>query len=248
MICRKNRLKHVLMLLVIGFSGFVHAQPTTIRVLLITGGHDYNQQEFNRMFDSLPGPVSYKIAELPAAFALFEPKHRHEYNVIVFYHMWQTITAEQESTMADCILQGKPLVVLHHSICAFDDWDEYRHIIGGKYFHRPDTVDNIVLPVSSYEHDVNISIHVKDLSHPVTKGMDDFVLWDETYDDFYVEPGVIPLLTTDNPGSSPVIGWTKEYGQARVVTLQSGHDTPTFRNSNYRKLLWQAILWVHQHK
>jgi hypothetical protein len=162
--------------------------------------------------------------------------------------MWQTITGEQERELADCIWQGKPLVVLHHSICAFDDWDEYRRIIGGKYFHRPDTVDGIILPVSSYEHDVTVGIHIKDTSHPVTKGMADFELWDETYDDYYVEPGVTPLLTTDNQGSSPVIGWTKQYGKARVVTLQSGHDTPTFRNLQYRKLLMQAIAWVCQER
>jgi type 1 glutamine amidotransferase len=44
--------------------------------------------------------------------------------------------------------------------------------------------------------------------------------------------------------STPVIGWAKQYGKARVVTLQSGHDVPTFENPNFRKLLKQAILWV----
>ena len=56
------------------------------------------------------------------------------------------------------------------------------------------------------------------------KGLTDFEIFDETYKGYYVEDGVTPLLTTDEPSSTPVIGWTKKYGKARVVTLQSGHD------------------------
>jgi type 1 glutamine amidotransferase len=41
-----------------------------------------------------------------------------------------------------------------------------------------------------------------------------------------------------------VIGWTKKYGKARVVTLQSGHDAHTFGNASFRKLLKQAIFWA----
>ena len=46
---------------------------------------------------------------------------------------------------------------------------------------------------------------------------------------------VTPLLTTDEPSSTPIIGWAKKYGKARVVTLQSGHDVPTFRESKLQK-------------
>ena len=53
------------------------------------------------------------------------------------------------------------------------------------------------------------------------------------------------MFTTDEPSSNPVIGWTKIYGKARVVTLQSGHDAPTFENPNFRKLLKQSIEWVY---
>ncbi len=81
--------------------------------------------------------------------------------------------------------------------------------------------------------------------HPVTAGLSDFELFDETYKGFYVEPGVTPLLLTDDPTSNPVIGWTKQYGKARVVTLQSGHDVPTFENSDFRRLLKQSIEWAY---
>jgi type 1 glutamine amidotransferase len=224
------------------FSFSSHGQ--SIRLLVITGGHDYNSQEFENMLDSLPGSITYKIAALPEAFTLFEGQHRAEYDVILFYHMWQRITQGQANDMAECIREGKPLVVLHHSICAFDNWDEYTNITGGRYFHRTDTIDGRIYPVSSYRHDVDVSVRISDKDHPVTAGIEDFVLYDETYNDFYVQPEVTPLLITDTPGSTEIIGWTKQYGKSRVVTLQSGHDVPTFRSPEYRQLLWQAIEWA----
>lgn len=237
----KIRIMLSLLVLLQGLCLTVTAQKQHIRVLVITGGHDYNRQEFEGMLDSLPGKITYKIAELPGAFTLFGKQHRNEYDVLVFYHMWQNISAEQQKVMADCIKEGKPLVALHHSICAFDNWDEYTNIVGGRYFHRPDTINGRIYPVSSYKHDVEVSIRIKDKNHPVTDGVDDFSLLDETYNNFYVNPDITPLLLTETPGSNKTIGWTGLYGRSRVVTFQTGHDVPAFRSPQYRKLLWQAI-------
>ncbi|MGH7972887.1 MAG: ThuA domain-containing protein [Limisphaerales bacterium] len=41
-----------------------------------------------------------------------------------------------------------------------------------------------------------------------------------------------------------MIGWTKTYGKARIVYLQSGHDHFAYENPNYQKILAQAIRWV----
>jgi type 1 glutamine amidotransferase len=137
-----NQFLNILLLVtVILLSAPVKGQIPGMRVLVITGGHDFDTNAFHDMFESMQGDIAYRIAALPEAFALFEPERRNAYDVIVMYHMWNIITPEQADNLADCIRQGMPLVVLHHSICAFDDWDEYRHFTGGRYFHRPDTID-----------------------------------------------------------------------------------------------------------
>jgi uncharacterized protein len=216
-----------------------------IRILVITGGHDYKVEQFNQMLSNLGENITYQIAELPAAYEMFLPENRSRYDVLVFYHMWQQITEEQANVLSDCIKQGKPLVALHHSICAYDDWPEYYNIIGGKYFHKPTTVNGKLYPACSYIHDLHFKVKIADVDNPVTKGIKDFEIFDETYKGYYVEAGVTPLLTTDEPSSAPVIGWTKNYGKARIVTIQSGHDVPTFENSDFRILLKQAIEWVY---
>lgn len=220
--------------------------PKPIRVLVITGGHGFNTEEFNDMLSGLAPEISYQVAELPGAYDMFLPENRGRYDVLVFYHMWQTITDYQAKNMADCISEGKPVVALHHSICAFDDWPEYWNIIGGKYFHKATTFKGRSYEPCSYMHDLHFTVRISGIRHPVTKGLNDFQVFDETYKGYYIEEGVTPLLTTDEKSSNPVIGWTKKYGKAKVVVLQSGHDVPTFRNSNYRKLLKQSIIWIHR--
>ncbi|MGQ9619427.1 MAG: ThuA domain-containing protein, partial [Bacteroidales bacterium] len=155
------------------------------------------------------------------------------------------ITPEQEIIFTDCIRSGKPVVALHHSICAFDDWEEYWRIIGGKYFHKPTVLDGKEYPACSYIHDIRFNVKVA-AKHPVTRGISDFEIFDETYKGYWVSSNVKVLLTTDEPSSTPVIGWSKTYGKAKIVVLQSGHDKPTFQNPNFRQLLKQAIIWVNK--
>jgi hypothetical protein len=240
-------MKKLLFFILITFLNFSSANSSSypIRILVITGGHDYKVAEFNQMLTSLGDNITYQISELPAAYDMFLPENRSKYDVLVFYHMWQTITDEQARMLADCISQGKPLVALHHSICAYDDWPEYVNIIGGKYFHKPATINGKEYPASSYIHDLHFKVRIVNPDNPVTKGLTDFEIFDETYKGFYVEENVIPLLITDEPSSTPVIGWSKIYGKARIVTLQSGHDVATYENPIYRKLLRQSIEWVY---
>ncbi|MFN8239261.1 MAG: ThuA domain-containing protein [Bacteroidales bacterium] len=215
-----------------------------VRILVVTGGHGYEKEPFGEMLASLGPEITYQIAELPSAFDMFLPQNRDKYDVLVFYHMWQEINPEQEKMMSECIKSGKPLVALHHSICAFDNWEEYWRIIGGKYFHKVTVLDGKEYQPCSYIHDLHFKVNVA-RQHPVTKGVGDFDIFDETYKGYWISPDVEVLLTTNEKSSNNIIGWTHRYGKAKVVVFQSGHATPTFKQDEYRKLLKQAVFWVY---
>src|SRR5512140_1473099 len=72
-----------------------------IRILVITGGHDYPKEQFNQMLGALGENISYQVAELPAAYEMFLPQNREKYDVLVFYHMWQDITGEQGKAFSE---------------------------------------------------------------------------------------------------------------------------------------------------
>jgi len=163
------------------FAGFLMTTLTSmgsiskpIRILVITGGHDYKKEQFNQMLESFSLGITYRVAELPGAFNMFVPENRNQYDVLVFYHMWQNITDEQAKVFSECIKQGKPVVALHHSICAFDDWPEYWNILGGKYFHRPTTFKGHDYPAGTYKHDLHFRINIVDPDQPVTRDVHDF--------------------------------------------------------------------------
>jgi type 1 glutamine amidotransferase len=225
-------------------SGAFFPSNKNIRVLVVTGGHSYNKETFNEMLNSLGSNYIYQVVEFPAAYEMFNPENRGKYDLMLFYHMWQKITPDQQRVFADCIKSGKPVIALHHSICAFDEWEEYWHILGGKYFHKPTVVDGKEYAACSYIHDMHFTANISVNKHPVTKGVKDFELYDETYKGYWVDPSGKVLITTIEESSTPVIGWTKKYGKAKIVVLQSGHDTPTFQNTAFRQILKQSIEWA----
>ena len=214
-----------------------------IRVLVITGGHEFEHDPFLKLFSDNPD-ITFQAVEHPNAHALLKPEAAKAYDVLVTYDMHQEITDEAKADFLARLKEGKGLVVLHHAIASYQRWPEYSKIIGAHYYLEKTTVGGVEKARSTYQHDLNFKIHVADPSHPVTRGVKDFEIHDETYNLFDVAKDVHPLLTTDEPQSNKVIGWAKTYGPARVVYLQSGHDHFAYENSNYQQILRQAIRWA----
>jgi len=81
-----------------------------VRILVVTGGHDYNAESLREMLVSLSPDITYQMAEFPAAYDMFLPVNRGRYDVLVFYHMWDKITDDQARMFVDCIKSGKPVI------------------------------------------------------------------------------------------------------------------------------------------
>src|SRR5210317_2080941 len=105
------------------------AQP---KILVITGGHDFEQQEFFEMFDSFEG-MNYDWLVQPEANKLLESGETGEYQAFVFYDMYQAITVAQQEAYLAALKKGTGMLFLHHSLVSYQDWPEFQQIIGGKY-------------------------------------------------------------------------------------------------------------------
>jgi len=216
-----------------------------IRALVVTGGHGYDKPAFEAMFASMSG-IAARHAEYPKAAEEFAADRRGHYDVVVFYDMINRITETQQADLVEMLQQGKGVVALHHTLAAHQGWDEYRKIIGGKYYTTPRRkADGTTEPPrSTYRHDVRFRVKVVDKEHPITKGIGDFDIFDEVYKHYDVNPDVHVLLTTDHPENEPTIAWVKEYGPSRVVYIQLGHDPYAYKHPNYRELVARAIRWT----
>ena len=214
-----------------------------IRVLLTFGGHGFEQEPFFAMFDKMPG-VEYTKAPLPASADLLKPGLEKEYDAIVMYDMVGKISPEQQKAFVELLNRGIGVVSLHHNMGAHRDWTEFRKIIGGKFNFQPWDLDGQQQPKSGWSHGEDLKVTVVDPEHPITKGVKDFAIHDETYNNYYTAPDVKVLLKTDHPKNDPELAWVKEYGKSRVFYLMLGHDAKAWANPDFSKILNQGIHWA----
>ena len=237
--------KTVLFAAVLFLAVIAHAADAKpLRVLITYGGHPFNTNAFFGMWDKLPG-VTYAKCVLPRQADMLKPGLEKQFDVIVFYDMVKGFTPEQQKAFVELLMNtGIGLVPTHHSLGAHDGWREYWNIIGGHYMHQAGEIAGKTYGKSSFDHGQEIAVKVVDPEHPVTCGVKDFTIHDETYGNFYVAPGAHVLLTTDHPKCGHDIAWTKTYGKSRVCYLMFGHDEKAWQNANYQTLLLNAIHWA----
>ncbi len=215
----------------------------TIHILIVTGGHEFDVAGILGMFQKMEG-ISYTLASFgQGAEEKLNPLGTKDCDAIAFYDMHQDKEPHWKG-MLQLLAQGKGMVFLHHSLWSYDgSWDEYSRIVGGRASSKEKVVPG-PSPTSTYKHDEHIRVHIADQSDPVTKGLQDFKMVDETYNHYWVDPKVHVLLTTDNPTSEHVIGWSHKYKRSRIVYIELGHGPTAYENKNYGTLVRQAILWV----
>ena len=220
----------------------------TLNLLIVTGGHGFDEKAFYGMFDRMPG-IRYDKIDLPADMDRLAPGLEKQYDVLVTYDMNQyPVTEKQLGNYSSLIKEGMPLLVLHHSFCAYPNWVEYRKIAGGTWLYTPTEIDGKEWKTSSGMGNVELVIDVADKDHPITAGIESFTIVDEAYQDLYIRSDVHVLLSTSNPEASPKVAWIDSYGKGTVFTFLLGHDKNAYENPNYRKILQQGIHWLASKK
>lgn len=239
---KKIYLATIAVFLGIAFAA-VSQEVKKIHALIIVGGHDFQTNQFYQIFRDNPD-ITFEVAEHPNALKLLKPETASKFDVIILYDLWQKITDEDKENFIKFLESGKGLVVLHHAIANYQQWPEYEKIIGGRYYLQKTMVNGVEKPRSIYKHGVKYQVKIADDKHPITQGLQDYTIIDETYNLYDVSPDSHILLTTDEPTSHKYIGWTHNYKNARIVYIQHGHDRFAYENKNYRNLISRSILWV----
>ncbi len=220
-----------------------HASQPKIRVLLTFGGHGFDQEPFFAMFDKMQN-IEVTKAPMPQSAELLKPALAEKFDVIVMYDMVGQISAEQQAGFVALLKSGIGVVSLHHNMGAHRNWDEFTKIIGGKYIFAPCEIDGKQYAKSTYSHGEDMKVTVADKKHPITRGLKNFEIHDETYGGYYTAKNVRVLLTTDHPKNDPKLAWVHEYGKSRIFYLMLGHDAKAWANPNFPELLARGIRWT----
>lgn len=176
-----------------------------------------------------------------------------------------------KSNFINLLKSGKGMVFMHHSIAGWPAWEEYAEIIGGRFLYLPTILRGVTCQDSGYRHDIRHLVRPA-MEHPITSGLPaTFEMTDELYLSEVFTDSVTPLLASDyefksdnfysaarvvqegkmfdnenwqhRPGSN-LVGWTKTYGRSPIVYIQGGDGPAAYGDSNYRKLLNNAIHWA----
>lgn len=209
-----------------------------IRVLLVTGGHNFEHEPFMDVFNSQPDLEVREVVQ-PEAQAWFAADKADQYDVMVWYDLYREIPEENRKALMALMEKGKPLVALHHSIATYQRWLDSIKIIGGRY--QIVKIEGHPKAIAKAPATLNVKLE----PHAITKYMKDFTLTDdETYKNMEFLPTIKPLLTTDNPENDKLLGWTHVCGKSPVVYIQPGHGPSAYKHPSYRQLVAQAIRWV----
>ena len=216
----------------------VFSQP--VKIMLVTGGHSYDTIQFFQMFDSFKN-IEYKHFVQPEANKKLEEGAGEDFDVLVFYDMWKTISEKEKQAYIALAEKGKPMLFLHHALAAYPDWKEFENLVGGRYLTPGEGVAEEKL--STYKHDVWVeSIVVK--KHPVTKGLSTFKIFDEVYGNFWVSDKITPLLKTNHPESTETIAWENKFKNSNIIYIQGGHDRNAYQAPEFGKMIIQAINYL----
>ena len=209
--------------------------PEPLRVLVVTGGHDY-PTSFYTVFEGVP---DLHWSHAASNHEAFKNDIRKSCDVLVLYDFSNEITEAEITNLRNFVESGKGLVVLHHAIADYQDWEWWwKEVVGGKYLLKPQGA----MPASTYQHDEELCVRAV-MHHPITARVGAMHLWDETYKGMWISPEVKVLLKTDNPTSDGPVAWISPYPKSRVVYIELGHDDKAHLYPAYRELVHDAIRW-----
>jgi trehalose utilization protein len=208
-----------------------------IRTAVVTGRHPFDVVGFTELFRGIDVADVYPMHL--EDFASQPRDVRESFPVVLLYHFHQDTPTGNEpwwekpikAAMEDLGRTKQGLFVLHHAIVAWRFWPLWADVVG------------IPERGSGYAMNQTVRMKIADPAHPITRGMGDFQMTDETYPLNSPGPDSQHLLTTDNPTSMKTIGWTRPYRNSRVFCLQSGHDKVAWANPNFRTILSRGIEW-----
>ena len=152
------------------------------------------------------------------------------------------ITEQQGAAIRGFVQAGGALYALHNSSHISLSSKEYREVMGGAYIDHP--------PLRPFK------VSVVNKEHPITRGVQDFIVNDEQHFVTYDKDSKYILLQSENIdgltdisegkdlGSKAIAGWAYDFGKGRVVFTAIGHTLHAMWQPEYFKLQKNAVQWL----
>lgn len=144
-----------------------------------------------------------------------------------------------EDGLINYVDDGGGLVFFHASTSAFYKWPEFQEISTSAWVEQ--THHSELSPVR---------ISIDNQTHPITKGLSDFNIFDELWIDAKQNPSFQVLghatkkETTGEESEKQAAIFVSSRGRGRIFHTILGHDARALRNSGFRTLITRAAEWA----
>lgn len=212
---------------------------STSRILVVTGGHDYDATAFNALWTSFG--ATYTIRALAVGHEVFDNIAGWNYDILVFYNHQNpgnSLTTRHKDNFQALLDQGVGMFVLHHSVAAYPHFPAFEAMAGGKYRSAAYYSDNL----STYKIPVNINVQPAKAGHPLAQGTPaSFTVNDEMYFKMTFAADNDVVFKTDYADADGPIAWSRKAGKSRVFTTILGNGSGIFSNANFRRMLKNGL-------
>jgi len=147
-----------------------------------------------------------------------------------------SLSSESREILHGYVSSGGGLFGFHTACLCFDDWPEWRDILGGVWDWGR----------SSHPPYGPVDVTLTDHCHPLTSGITPFELEDEVYGELSTVGSIEPLLTASSRmgGAQQPVLWTHSYGHGRVVFDALGHDRASIDHAQHSLVIKRSALWA----
>ena len=222
-----------------------------ITTAVVTGQHPFNVWGFHNMFRSLP-EIDYYPQHMDQ-FVVDWGEVRTTYDVVLFYNYHLDTPSDNgrgqgQRGMKETIEQlgetKQGIVMLHHALNAFPQWEFWSELLGIPHSDRPYTHEEAWAGLGFAEP---MRTDITDPEHPITRELSAWDMYGETWD-FGArepEPDCHVILETDHPKMRmKATAWVHQFRNARVFCLRPGHNNDNYADPDFRTVLARGIQWV----
>lgn len=222
---------------------YVSAGDELIKILILSGRNNHDWQKTTPMLIRIfkdPQFFTTQITNCPDTLSYNDFKR---YNLVVSnWNSWPDSNLRFNSSWENDFLryvnEGGGALFFHAGASSFYDWDAYHHISIGRW--GKETRHGVPAKARVFEFDQN---------HPITKGMFDFYIMDEIWENTDINPGasVIGSLTAIEQKDGHSIDvpsvFVSQTGKGRSFYTILGHDERALLNTGLQTLLLRAAQW-----
>ncbi len=215
-----------------------------IKVLILSGRNNHNWQETTPFLESIFSDAGCFETEITNRPDTLTWENLMKFDAIV--SNWNSFPdnkfrwpKETEEGLLKFVNKGGGLVFFHASTTTFYNWSKFKKISTGAWIEntwhgKPDSV----------------KVKIENPKHPITKGLSDFVVFDELWINAEQNKAfkVLGSAVTDSVESKgiekqPAI-FVSNYGKGKIFHTILGHDVKAMNNPYFKTLILRGTEWA----